>query len=98
MNSMLRAEDLTKHFIVSESSMFSGKKRVVHAVDNVSIEIGEKETFSLVGETGSGKTTVAKMCARLIEPTGGHIYFRDADIFNAPCAELNKIRLGIQMN
>jgi peptide/nickel transport system ATP-binding protein len=97
MKPLVRAENLTKHFTVSQSGFFSGKKRTVHAVDEVSIEIGEGETFSLVGETGSGKTTVAKMVARLIEPTDGHIYFRDSDIYRATGEELKKIRLGIQM-
>ena len=52
----------------------------VHAVRDVSFEIREGESFGLVGESGSGNVTIAKMVVRLIEPTSGAIFFEQDDI------------------
>jgi peptide/nickel transport system ATP-binding protein len=69
---LLRTEGLTKHFRVG--GMVS--RRTLHAVDDVSIEIGARQIVALAGESGSGKSTIARLLARLYKPTGGEIYFQ----------------------
>ncbi len=70
---LLRTEGLTKHFRVG--GLVS--RRTLHAVDEVSIEIGERQIVALAGESGSGKSTIARLLAQLYKPTSGEIYFQD---------------------
>ncbi|MGA9774435.1 MAG: ABC transporter ATP-binding protein [Candidatus Dormiibacterota bacterium] len=74
----------------------SGGHRV-QAVRDVSLEIGEGEILGLVGETGSGKTTVGKCVVRLLTPTAGRITFDGKDITAMPARALRPIRSQIQM-
>jgi peptide/nickel transport system ATP-binding protein len=69
---LLRTEGLTKHFRVG--GLVS--RRTLHAVDEVSVEIGERQIIALAGESGSGKSTIARLLARLYKPTSGEIYFQ----------------------
>lgn len=93
---LLLVENLTKHFPV-EKGVFESSKVVVHAVDGLSFEIGKGETFSIVGETGSGKTTVAKTVMRFIEPTSGRILFQGQDLSSLPKEEMRQARRQLQM-
>jgi len=68
---LLRTDGLTKHFRIGGGL----KRKSLHAVDDVSIEIGEHEIVALAGESGSGKSTIARLLARIYQPTGGEIYF-----------------------
>ena len=74
----------------------SGGRRV-QAVRDVSLEVGEGEILGLVGETGSGKTTVGKCVVRLLTPTAGRITFGGQDITSMPARALRPIRSQIQM-
>jgi len=67
------------------------------AVDDVNIKIKEGETFGLVGESGSGKTTCGKCILRVLEPTGGSVYFKGTDITSLKETELKKVRPKMQM-
>lgn len=100
-NPLIRVENLKKYFEIRESlfdSIFKRqKKRYVKAVDGVSFEIYEGEIFGLIGESGSGKTTIGKLMVNLLEPTSGKIFFEGNDIFAANGIELKKIRTKIQM-
>lgn len=93
MNSkpVLTVVDLVKHFPVRRSS------KVVHAVNGVNFTIGLGETLGLVGEFGSGKTTVGRCILRLVEPTSGHIVFKDQDLTTLQGSNLQKLRGSIQM-
>jgi len=73
---ILKVENLTKYYV---SGYIITKK--VLGCENVSFEVKEKEIFSLIGESGSGKTTVSKLILRLIRPTSGKIYVEGKDIY-----------------
>jgi oligopeptide/dipeptide ABC transporter ATP-binding protein len=93
---LLDVRGLKKYFPVSKG-VFSSKQMVVHAVDDVSFKIRKGETFSLVGETGSGKTTVGKLIMRLIEPTAGEIWFEGKNILEFDKRKLREARRNMQM-
>ncbi len=69
---LLRTDDLSKHFRLGSSL----QRKTLHAVDDVSLEIGEREIVALAGESGSGKSTIARLLARIYKPTSGEIYFQ----------------------
>lgn len=68
----------------------------VHAVEDVSFRINEKETFGLVGESGCGKTTTGRTLLRLIEPTSGHVYFEGDDLCALGKEAMRKKRRDMQ--
>jgi peptide/nickel transport system ATP-binding protein len=68
---LLRTEGLSRHFHIGGGLA----RKTLHAVDDVSLEIGEREIVALAGESGSGKSTIARLLARIYQPTSGEIYF-----------------------
>jgi len=88
--------DLKKHFPIKRG-VFFGTKGVIPAVDGISFQIEEGESFGLVGESGCGKSTTARTVLRLIEPTGGRIYFMGKDITDLSKRELQALRKEMQM-
>jgi len=71
MTELLRTEGLTKHFTIGGAL----SRRTLHAVDDVSLSVGERQIVALAGESGSGKSTIARLLARIYRPTSGDIYF-----------------------
>ncbi|MHB8927451.1 MAG: ABC transporter ATP-binding protein [Bacillota bacterium] len=69
----------------------------VKAVDNVSFSIRRRETLGLVGESGCGKTTVARTMLRLIEPDSGQVWFGDVDLVTLKKNELRRLRPQMQV-
>jgi peptide/nickel transport system ATP-binding protein len=68
---LLRTDGLTKHFKIGNAI----SRRTLHAVDQVDLTIGEHQIVALAGESGSGKSTVARLLAKGYKPTAGEIYF-----------------------
>ncbi|MBS3816025.1 MAG: ABC transporter ATP-binding protein [Candidatus Thermoplasmatota archaeon] len=80
---LFKARNLTKHFDVTQSffQKLKGEEKLkVRAVDGIDFDIYQKRNFSIVGESGCGKTTVGKLMMRLLDPTDGHMYMKDKDI------------------
>ena len=72
-------------------------KRVVKAVDGVSLDIYERETLGLVGESGCGKSTLGRAILRLTEPTAGQVFYRDRDLAHLSHRQLREERRHIQI-
>ena len=94
MKEILRVENLKKYFI--KKNFFSSKTSVVKAVDDVSFSLGEGEVFVLAGESGSGKSTIARLILNAIDADSGRIIFEGQYIGN-DSKSLKKIRMACQM-
>ena len=80
----------------ANKGMFSGKK-YVHAVNDVSFDIHEGETFSLVGESGCGKSTTGRLVNHILVPDSGEVWFDGKDISKYTEKEMRPLRKDIQM-
>jgi peptide/nickel transport system ATP-binding protein len=88
--------DVVKHFPVQSGSL-RGSREVVHAVDGVSLEIKRGETLGLVGETGCGKSTLARCITRLFDLTSGQVVFDGRDVSTLKARNLRPLRREMQM-
>jgi len=97
-DNILEVRELQKWFSV-RSGLFSFRKeqKYVKAVDNVSFDVERGDSVAIAGESGCGKTTLARTLLRLIEPTGGDAYFEGESIFKMNRAELSRFRLKMQL-
>jgi peptide/nickel transport system ATP-binding protein/oligopeptide transport system ATP-binding protein len=93
---LLEVSDLAKHYPV-RSGILRRTVGKVHAVDGVSFTLGAGETLGLVGESGCGKSTVARSILRLVEPTGGTIRLNGCDITHLGKAGLRPHRRSMQI-
>ena len=87
---LLQVEDLVVEYPASH-------KRVVHAVDGVSLTVAAGEFVALVGESGCGKTTIAQSVMRMVRSTSGTVRYRDQDITNASQREMRAVRREMQI-
>jgi len=94
---LLRVEHLVKEFPIKRGVIFQHQIGAVHAVEDVSFDIGPGETLGLVGESGCGKSTTARLIARLLEPTSGSIEFDGVEISRASARAMRPVRRQVQM-
>lgn len=96
MQKVFEIRELVKEF-PGEGSWFRRKKQSVKAINGISFDIVQGETFGLVGESGCGKSTTAQLLIRLLEPTSGDIIFQDTNIAELTEKAFNTQRRNIQM-
>lgn len=96
MEPLLTVNDLKVHFPIKKG-LFSRTVGYVYAVDGVSFNLNQGETFGLVGESGCGKTTTGLAVLKLIESTGGQVTFKGRDISRIEKSELQSIKKEMQI-
>jgi len=90
-------DQLVKHFPVTQGILFKRQIGTVKAVDGISLSIRRGETLGLVGESGCGKTTTARVILRLLEPTSGTLRFEGEDFTRAGRARMQALRREMQI-
>ncbi len=94
---MVEVKNLVKHFPITSGIIFQRSVGAVKAVDGVSFDVMRGETLGIVGETGCGKSTTARLLLRLLDPTSGQILFEGDDIAGRRRGELKALRREMQM-
>jgi oligopeptide transport system ATP-binding protein len=94
---LLKVEGLKRHFPVTRGILFQHQINSIKAVDGVSFEINQAETFGLVGESGCGKSTTARVILQLQKPTDGHVYYENVDLTSLKSEEMRRMRSKMQM-
>ena len=96
-NHLIEVRDLVKHFPLTKGILFRKQVGAVRAVDGVTFDVVEGETLGLVGESGCGKSTTARLITRLLEPTTGNINYKGQEIAHLSRNDLKPLRRDMQM-
>lgn len=94
-STILEVQGLTKHFSITQG-LFGRDEAVVRAVDEVSFSLDRGKTLALVGESGCGKTTLARMLLKLLQPTAGTVLIEGRDVGAMVGADLRQFRINVQ--
>ncbi len=94
---LLLVEDLKKHFPVTRGIVFQRQVGAVKAVDGVSFTVKRGETLGVVGESGCGKSTMARCIMKLLEPTAGRVVFDGRDISRYSRVQMRPVRREMMM-
>ncbi|HEX2058601.1 MAG TPA: oligopeptide/dipeptide ABC transporter ATP-binding protein [Actinomycetota bacterium] len=94
---LVEVRNLTKYFPITKGIIFQREVARVHAVEDVTFQIYPGETLGLVGESGCGKSTTARLVLRLLAPTSGSVFFDGQDITRLRRRQLRPIRREMQM-
>ena len=94
---LIEVRDLVKHFPIKSGIVLQRQVGAVRAVDGISFDVKAGETLGIVGESGCGKSTTARLILRLLDPTSGTISYKGEDIASLGRAELKPIRSEMQM-
>jgi peptide/nickel transport system ATP-binding protein/oligopeptide transport system ATP-binding protein len=97
MTNLLEVRDLTKYFPIKRGIIFQRQVGAVKAVDGISFDVKQGETLGIVGETGCGKSTTARLLCRLMDPTSGTITFEGQEIGAQKGDELKALHREVQM-
>ena len=96
-NQLLKIDGLKRYFPVTKGMVLQKVIGNVKAVDDISFVVNEGETFSLVGESGCGKSTTANLVLKLDDPTAGDLYFQDEKITGMKGSGLQNYRRSVQV-
>ncbi len=94
---MIEARNLVKYYYLDNFKIAKSKIRVLHAVDHVSFNIEKGEIFGVIGESGSGKSTIGKCILRMIEADEGDIFFDNENISRLNSKQMKARRRNMQM-
>ena len=94
---LMEVRDLVKHFPITRGILFQHRVGAVQAVDGVNLAVRHGETLGIVGETGCGKSTTARLMMRLLDATSGEILFDGQDITRLKGQALKAVRREMQM-
>jgi oligopeptide transport system ATP-binding protein len=94
---LVKLVGVKKHFPITRGILIQRKIGQVHAVDGIDLEVYPGETLGLVGETGCGKSTAARLVTKLLEVTSGQIFFEGQDITTLSRRQMRPLRREIQM-
>ncbi len=94
---LVQVRDLVKHFPATQGVLFQRRAGTVRAVDGVSFDVRRGETLGIVGETGCGKSTTARLMMRLLDATAGEVRFDGRSITRLQGAALKAVRREMQM-
>lgn len=94
---LVAVEHLTKYFPITKGIIFQKEVARVHAVEDVTFSVMPGETVGLVGESGCGKSTTARLITRLLRPTSGAVYLEGRDISKLSMRDLRPYRREMQM-
>ncbi len=97
MSVLMEVRDLVKHFPIKRGIVIQRQVGAVKAVDGVSFDVIKGETLGIVGETGCGKSTTARLLCRLMDPTSGTITFQDKSVFGQSREQLKAMHRDMQM-
>ncbi|WP_407270140.1 ABC transporter ATP-binding protein [Radiobacillus sp. PE A8.2] len=97
MEALLEVKDLKKHFPMANNVPFKKTTQSVKAVDGVSFNVYPGETLGVVGESGCGKSTMARLVNQLIKPTDGVVNFQNKNLIDMDAKTLRETRKKIQM-
>jgi peptide/nickel transport system ATP-binding protein/oligopeptide transport system ATP-binding protein len=96
-DALIEVRDLVKEFPIKGSYLVRRQLGAVHAVDGVSFDVRRGETFGIVGESGCGKSTTARLVMRLLQPTSGSVRFDGREIADLGTKEIKPLRREMQM-
>jgi oligopeptide transport system ATP-binding protein len=96
---LLEVKELSKYFDLSGGciSRLTTGRRILKAVDRISFAVPEGEVFGLVGESGCGKSTTARLITRLISATGGEVFFDGREILHLSGKQIRQLRKQVQI-
>ncbi len=97
MTTVLRVEGLVKHFPVRSRGVIRRRIGEVHAVCGVSLDLQERETLGLVGESGCGKTTTARLLLSLVPATAGEVWYGKRDLLRLSRSQMRPLRRDLQI-
>jgi oligopeptide/dipeptide ABC transporter ATP-binding protein len=96
-DALIEVRDLVKEFPIKGSYLVRRQLGAVHAVDGISFDVRRGETFGIVGESGCGKSTTARLLLRLLEPTSGSVRFDGREIATLKSNDIKPLRREMQM-